>query len=299
MNKKVYFGVLAGTLAVLFLITGIIYFAVSASLSDICGTLELEGLEEDYDDVINVLAIGVDGGGTRSDTMLLVSLNTKENEVSLMSIPRDTRVPYDGSWDKITHLFTYDSTGQLTVDAVKEITGAEINYVAILNFNGFTKVIDALGGVEVDVPNINNGGMYYDDPVQDLHIALPAGRQLLNGEEAQGFVRYRSGYATADLGRVETQRYFISELIDQKLNFGYVTKIPGIISALEGDLVTNYSCMDLVSQAFGMLGTDSESINSYTLPGQAGMASTRYGMASCFMYDEEETAALISEYFSE
>lgn len=299
MNKKVFFSVLAGTLAFLILISVIFIGLMWSSLSGICGTLELDGLEDDYDNVVNILAIGVDGSETRSDTIILASMNTKTKEVSLLSIPRDTRVKYNGRWDKLTHLFSYDTSGQLTLDVVKEITDVPINYMAIINFDGFSNAIDELGGVDVEVPDMGKGGMYYDDPYQDLHIALKAGYQHLDGQQAQGFVRYRSGYATADLGRIETQRYFLQQLVQQKLNPQSILKIPGVFKVLEGDFRTNYSCTDIIAQMIKMLGMDSENINSYSLPGESGMASTRYGTLSCFIYDEEETLDLTKEYFSE
>ena len=112
-------------------------------------------------------------------------------------------------------------------------------------------------------------------------------------------MRYRSGYANADLGRIETQRYFLQELVKQKLSLKYIAKIPGAFSALEGDFRTNYGCTDIISQLVKMLGMDSENINSYSLPGESGMASTRYGTLSCFLYDEEETKDLTEKYFSE
>ena len=299
MNKKVYFGTLCGILAFFILIACIGYWFVWSSLSKICGSLELDGLKEDYGDVVNVLAIGVDGSETRSDTILLASMNLKSKEISLVSIPRDTRVKYKGGWDKINHLFGYDNSGQLTLDTVKDITGVDIHYVGIINFDGFSNVIDELGGVNIEVPDLGKGGMYYDDPVQDLHIALPAGYRHLNGEEAQGFVRYRSGYANADLGRIEAQRYFLQELVKQKLSFKYIAKVPDVFEVLEGDLRTNYNCVDIISQMFKMIGMNSENINSYSLPGESGMASTRYGYLSCFIYDEEETQDLMTEFFSE
>ncbi len=299
MNKKVYFGTLCGILAFFMLIGLIGYFFVFSSLSGICGSLELDGLKEDYGNVVNLLAIGVDGSETRSDTILLASMNLESKEISLVSIPRDTRVRYKGGWDKITHLFSYDNSGQLTLDTVKDITGVDIHYVGIINFDGFSNAIDELGGVNIEVPDLGKGGMYYDDPVQDLHIALPAGYRHLNGQEAQGFVRFRSGYANADLGRIETQRYFLQELVKQKLNFKYITKVPAVFKVLEGDLRTNYGCVDIISQMIKMIGMNSENINSYSLPGESGMASTRYGYLSCFIYDEQETAVLMGKYFTE
>lgn len=299
MNKKVYFGTLCGILTFFILIGFIGYWFIWSSLSGIFGSLELDGLEQDYNNVVNILAIGVDGSETRSDTILLASMNLESKEISLVSIPRDTRVRYRGGWDKITHLFSYDTSGQLTLDTVKDITGVDVHYMGIINFDGFSNAIDELGGVDIEVPDLGKGGMYYNDPVQDLYIALPAGYRHLNGEEAQGFVRFRSGYANADLGRIETQRYFLQELVKQKLNFKYITKVPAVFKVLEGDLRTNYGCVDIISQMIKMIGMNSENINSYSLPGESGMASTRYGYLSCFIYDEEETKELMSKYFVE
>lgn len=299
MNKKVYFGTLFGILAFFIVIALIVVFVFQSTLSGICGTLDLDGFDKKSGDVVNVLAVGVDGSETRSDTVILISMNFKTKEVSMLSIPRDTRVMYNGKYDKLTHLFSYDTSGQLTLDTVKDITGAKINYMAIVNFDGFSNAIDELGGVDVEVPDLGGGGMYYDDPVQDLHIALEAGYQHLDGQQAQGFVRYRKGYANADLGRIETQRYFLQQLVNQKLKPKYIAKIPAVFDVLEGDVRTNYDCSDIIIQMLRMLGMDGDSINSYSMPGEAGMASTRYGTLSCFLYDEEETRALINEYFSE
>ncbi len=299
MNKKVFFGTLFGILGFFAVIAVAGFLIIQGTLSGICGTLELDGLEKSDGHVVNVLAIGVDESETRSDTIILASINSKTKGISLMSIPRDTRVMYNGYRDKLTHLFSYDPTGQLTLNTVEEVTGADINHMIIINFDGFSDVIDALGGVDIEVPDLGKGGMYYDDPYQDLHIALKAGYQHLDGEQAEGFVRFRSGYANADLGRTEAQRYFLQQLVDQKLKLRYITKIPSVFKSLEGNVITNYSCGDVFVQMIRMLGMDSENIKSYTLPGEAGMASTRYGTLSCFIYDEEETKDLVSKHFSE
>lgn len=298
MNKKVYFGTLFGILGFFAVIALIVIIVMNTTLSGICGTLDLDGFEKDTGGLVNVLLVGVDGSETRSDTVILASMNFKNKEVSMMSIPRDTRVKYNGAYDKLTHLFSYDTTGQTTLDAVKDITGADIHYMAIVNFDGFTNVIDELGGINLEVPDLGRGGMYYSDPVQNLEIALKAGYQHLDGEQAQGFVRFRSGYANADLGRIENQRYFLQELVNQKLKVKYLAKIPSIFNALEGDVRTNYNCGDIVVQAIKMLGMGKDDVNSYSLPGEANMASTRYGTLSCFIYDEKETKNVVEKYFS-
>lgn len=299
MNKKVYFMTLGGILAFFLLIALIAFFVVQNSMSGIFGTLDLDGLDKTDGNVVNILTVGVDGSETRSDTVILASINMKTKKVSMLSIPRDTRVKYNGKYDKLTHLFSYDTTGQLTLDTVKEITGAEINYMAIINFDGFSNAIDELGGIDIEVPDLGNGGMYYDDPVQDLHIALEAGYQHLDGQQAQGFVRYRKGYANADIGRNETQRYFLSELINQKLKFKYILKLPAVLNTLEGDFKTNYTFKETFYQLIHMIGISGDSVNSYSLPGESQMASTRYGILSCYIYDEKATQKLVSNYFSE
>lgn len=298
MNKKVYFGTLFGILGFFAVVALIVVIVMNTTLSGICGTLDLDGFEKDTSGLVNVLLVGVDGSETRSDTVILASLNFKDKEVSMMSIPRDTRVKYNGMYDKLTHLYSYDTTGQTTLDAVKDVTGADIHYMAVINFDGFTKVIDELGGIDLEVPDLGRGGMYYSDPVQDLEIALKAGYQHLDGEQAQGFVRFRSGYANADLGRIENQRYFLQELVNQKLKVKYLAKIPAIFNVLEGDVKTNYNCGDIVIQAIKMLGMSKDDVNSYSLPGEANMAPTRYGTLSCFIYDEKETRDVVEKYFS-
>ena len=117
MNKKVFISVFAGMLAFLFLSTLIIYWILVGSLSGICGTLDLDGLDNNYNNRVNVLLIGVDGSETRTDTIMLASLDFKNKSISLLSIPRDTRVKYRNSWDKITHLFSYDNSGGIESQA--------------------------------------------------------------------------------------------------------------------------------------------------------------------------------------
>ena len=92
MNKKVYFWTLFGILGFFAAIALILIFLFQSTLGNICGTLELEGFDEPGKNVVNILAIGVDESETRSDTVILLSLNMKSKEVSMMSIPRDTRV---------------------------------------------------------------------------------------------------------------------------------------------------------------------------------------------------------------
>ena len=165
--------------------------------------------------MVNILLLGVDEGGNRSDTIMLVSLNGKTNKVNILSIPRDTRVPVGRGYQKINAAIgigkqevakgNLQEPEELSVEKVKMLTGLPIHYFMSIDFDGFKEVIDVLGGVDFEVPF----NMVYDDPVQNLHINLKAGMQHLDGEAAHDFVRFRQGnpghkgYATGDLGRIE------------------------------------------------------------------------------------------------
>jgi len=161
---------------------------------------------------INVLVMGVDARKgekmARADTMMLCSVDTEKNLVSILSIPRDTRVRVPGQgWEKInsTTLFGGPSLAMRTVSDL--LGGIKVNNYVITNYDGFKDIVDALGGVTIDVKE----RMYHEDP-QDggiYTINLKPGIQRLNGDKALQFVRYR-GYALGDIGRAATEISFSS-----------------------------------------------------------------------------------------
>lgn len=248
----------------------------------------------------NVLIMGLDNGGIHTDTIMLVSLDSVNKKVSILSIPRDTRIVYEGQYDKINHLYGYKGKEANTIKAVTQVVGVPIHYYAVVDFKGFRNIIDILGGVDFDVPNVNNsGGMYYDDPAQNLKISLKAGMQRLNGKEAEGLVRYRKGYPEADLGRIKMQQQFVKELIKQKLQLKYITKAPEIYSEIVKNTRTNYTLSDVASHALIAKSIDTENgIKTFSLPGYGGESYTRYGVTSCFIYNNAETEEIINNHFS-
>lgn len=172
---------------------------------------------------INVLVMGLDDEKLRSDTMMLVSIDPERSKVGVVQIPRDTRARLagKGTIEKINGAYAYgvgdrDFPAPLrSMKTVEELLGVRVHYHVTLDMAGFKKIIDSVGGVWVDVPF----AMDYDDPYQNLHIHLKAGRQKLNGEQALKFVRWRknndgSGYPDGDLGRIRTQQKFIQSLME-------------------------------------------------------------------------------------
>ena len=151
-------------------------------------------------------------------------------------------------------------------EVLEENLAIEISNSAIMDLDGFVNIVDALGGVEIDVP----AAMTYYDPAQNLYINIPAGYQTLDGATAEGFVRYRAGYLTADLGRQNAQKQFLSALFSKVkstvsiTNVGKLTELAGEISE---NLVSDMSVGDLVYYAKSLLSCDLSSMNMMTIPG--------------------------------
>ena len=143
---------------------------------------------------------------------MLVNINPGVPEISVMSIPRDTRVIIEGRVRKINFAYPRGG-GELAVETVERLLETEIDHYVYIDLSVFRKAIDLLGGVEYYVPQ----NMYYDDPYQNLHIHLKKGYQLLDGRKAEYLVRYRKGYKNGDIGRIKVQQDFIRELIKQKV----------------------------------------------------------------------------------
>lgn len=199
------------------------------------------------DDVYTCLLLGVaDQGGT--DTIMLGVFDTKARQASLISIPRDT-VVYTDKYRKINS--TYSGGEEAVVEAVRDLLGIPIDYWVSVNLKAFSSIVDQIGGVYFTVPV----DMDYEDPYQDLYIHIPAGYQLLNGKKAEGVMRCRSCYSSADIGRTATQRAFLVALAKQTITPSNVTKVTSLINTFSQYVSSNMPLGDMVwfgTQAIGM-----------------------------------------------
>ena len=224
----------------------------------------------------NILICGVDKEEKRADVIMLVCSDFENKKVNIISIPRDTRVKLpNGKKTKINSCLGKENGEELLCDMVRELTEKPINSFCKVNFKGLRNIVDALGGVKYDVPM----DMDYEDPVQDLKIHLKKGEQILDGEQAEGLLRFRSGYANADLGRIDVQQDFIKEAARQKLNFKYIFRVPAVLGEASKNLDTDMSGLDILSFAFKAKASD---ISSCVLPGGAKYI----GGASYYIADE-------------
>ena len=181
------------------------------------------------------LAVGVDKASGRGDAIMLISFDIPSGAVSVMQIPRDTYIEWDGKEDKINSI-VLDRDVYAMRDIIEVTLCVNIDYTALIDLEALEVMVDSVGGVEINVPF----DMKYSDPFQDLYIDLKAGLQVLDGKKATDFIRFRSDYADGDLGRIDAQKQFMSSLFKKVINemnlAQAVSLARGILPMIETDL---------------------------------------------------------------
>lgn len=241
---------------------------------------------------VNVLLMGLDKEETRSDVMMIAQLNLINNGINILQIPRDTYINNKRSDKKINS--AYGAGGpEKSIEEIQTILDIEIDKYAIVTTSGFRDVIDAVGGVYYDVPQ----NMDYDDDLQDLHIHLKAGYQLLDGDKAEQYVRCRSIYVTGDIGRVEAQSGFIKEAIRQIIErnqYESDVNTEELISKL-GDMVdTNFEFAEIIKYAPFLLNINMDNVNIMMIEGVPEYRNN----ISYFIADNKKNQQIIREYFT-
>lgn len=243
------------------------------------------------DDRINILLLGVDHldgnenyANMRTDTMMLLSVYPKKKNAFVLSIPRDTRVEIEGykyKYNKITTAHAFGGVS-LTLKTVKKLLDIPIHHFVKVDYRALSKTVDDIGGVGVDVPM----DMYYEDPYSKppLVIDLKQGYQVLDGNKAMQFLRFRNGYANQDLGRIESQQKFIESFLQKVLSADSITKIPNYIDTFYRYVQTDMSINDMLKVASKCIDINPQNIKKEML---AGEPKTLYGTAY-FIADEEE-----------
>lgn len=251
-------------------------------------------------DSITFLLMGVDSNdvkkstGTRTDTMILCKVNKSTGKISMLSIPRDTKAYIRGrdNEEKINHAHAYGGP-ELSVKAVRDLLGVNFEYYVKVDYRIVKEFVDIIGGVEVDVPM----DMKYSDPTADppLYINLKAGLQVLDGDKALQFLRFRKGYADQDLGRIRAQQQFIMAAIKQALKIENVGKIPQMIKTYYDNVETNIPLDLILKFAVNIKNYDIEGMQMDTLPGQAKYING----VSYYVPNEEEMKTIVDTMFND
>lgn len=221
-------------------------------------------------DKVNILVMGVDERSEdvgRSDTLFVVTVDTTTKQVALLSIPRDTRVKIPGyGWDKINHAYAAGGY-KLSQRAVEDLLGIPMDYYAIINFAAFNKIVDAVGGVTINVEK----RMYYEDPYDNLVIDIKPGEQQLDGQTAIKYVRYRD--EEGDIGRIERQQKFVKAMLNEVTSPFILPRIPSIIREVTAAVQTDLTTAEILNLAKILNDAAKVGLKTETVPGKPAYIS--------------------------
>lgn len=263
------------------------------------------------DGIYNILVVGHDRAASLADVIMLVNCDTLNGDVTVMQLPRDTCVEnfvtnkinaaystYYNAALKEAHDKDAGDPYRMAVDDLATLLEQnlciQIHHTAVLNLDGLVNIVNALGGVELYVPQ----NMYYNDPVQNLYIDLKEGYQTLTGEQAEDFVRFRSGYTMADLGRVNAQKIFMTALL-QKLKSSFslanTSTLTKVAEEVFRNLHTDLKVSDILFYAKFLMKVDLGAMNMLTIPGNAVYDSKGH---SYYVINRAATLDVINQYYN-
>ena len=248
---------------------------------------------------INFLIMGLDD--VRTDTIIFASFCPDSKKVNLINIPRDTYIHRKG----------YNAAEQRKINSIYEDHGAlglkkavshildnvPIHHIVTLNYEGVEKIVDALGGVEINVPF----HMKYKDPYSKppLNIDIPPGNQILNGKTSLEFLRYRKGnnnkggYADGDLGRIKAQQEFLKSFIG-KASENLITTVTKGFNHVKTDM----NLLTTISYGRKALGMTSDDVEMKILPGKAEFKRIGKKVLSYYIYNKNEIRKVLEEIYS-
>jgi LCP family protein required for cell wall assembly len=210
----------------------------------------------------NVLIVGLDGRqgvNDRADTLILATVDGEKNTARLLSIPRDTRVKIKGGWDKVNAAYAYGGI-DLTLETINDFLGIKIDRSVVLDFNSLVKLVDEVGGIEVDVPV----RMYV--PLEGIDLQ-PGKNQHLDGEQVLAYARFR-GTAEGDIGRVKRQQEVIGLLLDKILRVQTITQINEMIPIYQEDVRTDLTIKEMIALARIAPKIMENGLETMVLPGE-------------------------------
>ena len=241
-----------------------------------------------------VLIAGTDRDGYRTDTIMLLSLDSKGREARLLSRPRDTHVDAPYSVPKINSACGYAGGGKAGMEElmtqVKALVGFMPDGYALVDLDAFVKIVDMMGGVDFNVP-VN---MHYSDPSQGLEINLSAGEQHLDGAQAIQLVRFRSGYAQADITRTQVQRDFVKAAFSQWASLKNIVKLPQLAKLVHDNVTTDLSLRNILWLGRTLLRCGVSNLQTDILPGSAKYI----GRGSYYVADAAAVSSLMNSSYS-
>lgn len=255
------------------------------------------------EEVYNFLLIGHDRAASLADVIMLANYDVKSGKVAIMQIPRDTYYVGDSSKNQLNVQYSayvnrahYRGESNPTAVAADKFARIleqnlciKIHYTAVIDLDGFVNIVNAVGGVDVYVPV----DMDYEDPVQDLYIHLKKGPAHLNGEDAEGFIRFREDFVQADIGRVNAQKIFMTafmEKVKSSISLTNLSVLNTLVNEVIKNLTTDIPAADFVYFGKNALSVDFSNIKMMTVPGDYAGGS--------YVINRAATLQIINDYFN-
>ncbi|MCM3717713.1 LCP family protein [Fictibacillus phosphorivorans] len=250
----------------------------------------ITGKEEDLKP-ISIMLLGVDereGDSGRSDTIVIIAVDPKDDKMLMFNIPRDTRTEIIGKGkdDKINHAYAFGGT-QMAMDTVENFLDTPIDYYVKVNMESFKQIVNAVGGVEVNNPFAFKAENY----------SFPKGKQELNGDEALAYSRMRYEDPQGDRGRNNRQRQVITSIINKGARVSSILKIDNILEILGDNVKTNMT-FDEMKYIQKNYKSARRNIKSTEVKSSGTMiGGTYYGIVDDA--EKERLHQLLNEYLSE
>ncbi|MBR2526793.1 LCP family protein [bacterium] len=243
----------------------------------------------------NVLLAGVDANdsasdpwiGARTDTLIILNIDPKSKSINAISVPRDSKVylPGDYGIQKINSAHAIGGI-DMTKKTLEKTLGIKIHHYIMVHDLAVAKIVDAIGGVPIYVEK----NMYYNDYSGNLHVNLTKGLNVLDGQNAVGYLRFRKD-GLGDIGRTQRQQFFLKAFLEKLQSPQAIAKLPEILDAVSTYVKTDMPFYEISQMAGIAKNIDSDRIEFATLPG----APNKHGYISYWILDPEKTQEMINK----
>lgn len=254
------------------------------------------------------LVAGVDDASRNTDVMMLVLLNTNDKKINVVQLPRDTfinktvggysyAVTVNAMYSSHYHVYQTEDRRERAMrsvcDRLEQSLCMKIDRYILVDTATFRTAVDSVGGIDFDVPM----NMDYDDPYQDLHIHLKAGMQTLYGSDAEGLIRFRSGYSSGDLDRIDTRADFMRAALSQVKSKMTVSAFLAIAQSLRESMVTDITPEEMIYFARAAYVVPDESLTVKTIGGSV-VQNDVTGAWRYFCLNKESARADVNRYLN-
>ncbi|ADY54635.1 cell envelope-related transcriptional attenuator [Syntrophobotulus glycolicus DSM 8271] len=245
---------------------------------------------------INILFLGIDKteerenwlGSYRADTIAIARINLDTQKIKILNIPRDTYsfIPVENKKDKINHAYAYGSMQgdgiKASIDAVNNLTNNKIDYYFAMDMEPVPGIVDEIGGIKLDV----------EIDMKDHGVNLSKGLQVLNGEQAFDYIRWRYSPG-GDIDRIKRQQKFVSTFLKQQRDSGKIIETAELVLKYKDNIQMNLTFKQLIGFAKFLKEVPEGSVSYLTLPGEGKMIDG----ISYWVLNEEKTNELFNEFF--